>query len=319
LKAPHPQDSPVSAKPAAFDSIAPPPVVSDWQHEAEARRPPWALAQAQALLVWVLGPSSRGRFFRARVSLLLTILTVVLLWGGTDWYQRRVRTSWHRPLNVALVLVERDAIDPSTLALLTERVYELEKRLASEYKRHDGREFTPFSFVVTGPVKLDQAPPSMQDPSWLGVLGDTYRRWRWTRSIDARAGLDASEYDARIYLVMKPAEHGLAFVEGESEYGGRVGVAQVDIDPEMVDFSLFVAAHELMHTLGASDKYDATGRALYPGGFAEPNRRRLYPQPGAEVMARNVPLAPTSERPPNTLDELFVGDATATEVGWRKP
>jgi hypothetical protein len=100
---------------------------------------------------------------------------------------------------------------------------------------------------------------------------------------------------------------------------GRVAVAQVDIEPEIVDLSLSVGAHELMHTLGASDQYDAEGRRVYPGGFAEPTRFPLYPQPGAEVMARNVPLAARSERPPNTLDELFVGETTAREIGWRKP
>jgi hypothetical protein len=98
-----------------------------------------------------------------------------------------------------------------------------------------------------------------------------------------------------------------------------VGVAQADIDAETIDFALFVAAHELMHTLGASDKYDSAGRALYPSGFAEPERAPLYPQAGAEIMARNLPIAPNTERPPNTLDELFVGDVTAREIGWRKP
>ena len=139
------------------------------------------------------------------------------------------------------------------------------------------------------------------------------------RDIDARAGVGLERLDARIYLIMKPAEHGLGFVEGESEYGGRIGVARADINPEMLDFALFVAAHELMHTLGASDKYDDAGRAIFPGGFAQPDRLPRYPQPGAEVMARNVPLAPGSERPPNVLEELFVGDATASEIGWRTP
>jgi len=300
---------------AQFDSTPPPPVVSDHVGEAAAPRS----AALQTLLGWALGPSPRGRFFRARVSLLLTILTCVLLWAGTDCYQRRARTAWHRPLHVALVLVEREPIAPSTIALLTERARELEQRLASEYKRHDGREFTPFSLTVTVPVKSEQAPPSMHAQSLLELLPDTYRVWRWTSEIDARAGVERSAYDARIYLVMKPAKGGLAFVEGESEYGGRIGIAQADIDPEMIDFSLFVAAHELLHTLGASDKYDSAGRAVYPNGFAEPDKLPLFPQPGAEIMARNLPLAPGAERPPNTLSELFVGDATAREIGWRKP
>jgi hypothetical protein len=285
----------VPAKPALSDSVPPPPVV------------------------WAPAASSRGRFFQLRVSLLLSILVGVMLWAAADYQQRRARTNWQRTLNVALVLVEREPIQSSTIYLLNERVRELEQRLADEYQRHDGRELTPFAFTVTSPVLAVRAPPSMQRVGVLGLLRDTYDRWSWTRRIDARAGIAPSAYDARIYLVMKPANDGVAFVEGESEFGGRVGVAQVDIDPEMIDFSLFVATHELLHTLGASDKYDAQGRAVFPGGFAQPDKLPLFPQAGAEIMARNVPLAGGSERPPNTLSELFVGDLTARELGWRKP
>ena len=77
-----------------------------------------------------------------------------------------------------------------------------------------------------------------------------------------------------------------------------------------------VAAHELLHTLGASDKYGSAGEALFPQGFAQPERTPLWPQPGAEVMARNVPLGPGRERPPETLAELYVGETTAREIGW---
>lgn len=280
-------------KPALSDSVPPPPVA------------------------WAPPPPRRDRFFRLRVSLLLAILAFVTLWACADYQQRRARTLWQRPLDVALVLVEREPIKASTLSLLHDRVRELEQRLATEYQRHEGRDFTPFAFTVLGPVSAGEPPTSNEQDGVMGALRDTYARWRWTRAVDASAGVDPRAYDARIYLVMKPASGGVAFVEGESEFGGRIGVAQVDIDPETIDFALFVAAHELLHTLGASDKYDARGHAIYPDGFAEPGRSPRTPQPGAEIMARNVPLATGVERPPSTLDELFVGDATAREIGWR--
>jgi hypothetical protein len=253
-----------------------------------------------------------------RVSLLLAALGVVLLWAATDCYQRRARTTWRRPLIVALVLVEREPVEARTMGLFADRVSALERRLASEYKRHDGRDFTPFSFVVKGPLRVEQAPPKVE-PSALGLLRYSHALWRWTRALDTRAEIERSAYDARIYLVMKPTSPGSpAFVEGEGEYGGRIGVAEVDIEPDRVDFSLFVAVHELMHTLGASDKYDDSGNALFPDGFAEPAKNPLYPQRGAEIMARDLPLSPVWARPPKTLDELFVGDATAREITRRR-
>jgi len=105
-------------------------------------------------------------------------------------------------------------------------------------------------------------------------------------------------------------------VEGFSESGGRVGVARVELDASSVDLGLFVAAHELLHTLGASDKYDARGSSRLPEGLGDPDQSPLYPQRGAEVMARNRVVAPGLELPPGSLDELTVNHWTAREIGW---
>jgi hypothetical protein len=121
-------------------------------------------------------------------------------------------------------------------------------------------------------------------------------------------------------LVLRaPRDKGIAWVEGSSELGGRVGVARIDLDPSSVDLALFVTTHEFFHTLGASDKYDATGRALIPQGLVEPDRVPPFPQRYAEVMARNLVLAPGSERVPESLAELGVGIETAREIGWTSP
>lgn len=261
----------------------------------------------------------RGWFFRVRVSVLLIVLCGVLLWAGKDWWQRRERREWKRPLRVALVLVEREPIPKDTLTALASRGFELEQRLKKEYRRHRGSDQTPFSIVVEGPVNAAADPPRSGASDLFSLVRHSLALWQWTRDLDRRGSIEWRGYDARIYLVLKPAEPGtLAFVEGESEDGGRVGIARADIDASVIDLALFVAAHELFHTLGATDKYDGAGRAVYPGGFAEPERVPLFPQRGAELMARNLPLLPTAERPPDTLDELWIGEATAREIGWQE-
>lgn len=260
---------------------------------------------------------NEGWFYRARLTLLLTILAAVLLWACSDYVGRRERTAWRRPVKAALVLALRQPVSAHTLELLSDRTLELERRLSEEYRRHTGRDFTPFSITVKGPVTASAAPPRLEDEGVADLFRHSADMWWWSRDLDEQANVEWMHYDSRIYLVLKPTKScGIAFVEGESEAGGRVGVAQADIDPEMVDFSLFVAAHELLHTLGASDKYGNEGRAIYPFGYADPNRSPLYPQPGAEVMARNVPIGDALERPPQALDELYVGETTAREIGW---
>jgi len=101
-----------------------------------------------------------------------------------------------------------------------------------------------------------------------------------------------------------------------AEQEGRIGIVDVELDASMVDLTLFVVAHELMHTLGASDKYDANGRTIVPDGLVEPDRTPLYPQRSAVVMARNRPVSASAEATPETLDELAVGSSTAKELGW---
>ena len=53
-----------------------------------------------------------------------------------------------------------------------------------------------------------------------------------------------------------------------------------------------VIAHETMHTVGATDKYDlSTGEPVYPDGYAEPDRSPRFPQPKAEIMAGQRPVS----------------------------
>jgi hypothetical protein len=254
-----------------------------------------------------------------RVTLLLIVLGGVALYAANDWQRRRARKTWTAPLRVALVLVEREPVPAELISQLTSRALDLERRLQQERLRHTGRDEPPFSLVVKGPVAVASDPPRVSDQDFWGLAKHSLRLWQWTRDVDERGQVEWRGYDARIYLVLRPAQREApAFVEGESEDGGRIGVASADIDASMIDFSLFVAAHELFHTLSATDKYDATGRARFPDGFAAPERKPLYPQPGAELMARNLPLDEGLERPPETLDELWIGELTAREIGWRK-
>jgi len=252
-----------------------------------------------------------------RVTLLFVLLAGVLLGAGNDWWRRRERKSWKQPLRVALVLATREPVPAELLAGLSSRAFDLEQRLNREFMRHGGARRDAFSLVVKGPVAVAEDPPRVVEQDLRGLLEHAYALWRWTRAVDQRANVEWRGYDSRIYLVLRPALGDRpSFVEGESEDGGRVGVALASLRESSLDFALFVAAHELFHTLGASDKYDAFGRARVPDGLAEPELQPLYPQRGAEIMARNVALSPAAERPPDSLEELFVGPATAREIGW---
>jgi hypothetical protein len=258
-------------------------------------------------------------FFRVRVAVLSAILAGVLLWGWRDVRSRRERTKWGRPLSVALVLVTDGVVDRAAVSAFRERIPGLEARLTEERRRYRSDAMHPFAFTFVGPVDFAVRPPQASGDGLFAAAEHAWAMWRWTAHVDGQIGLDSSSFDSRIYVAARPpASQDREMVEGESEEGGRLGVVEVELDDSMADFALFVAAHELFHTLGATDKYDGAGRTLIPAGLAEPERNPLLPQAYAEVMARNRPVEPGVEVPPESLAELAVGLETAREIGWSR-
>jgi len=65
-------------------------------------------------------------------------------------------------------------------------------------------------------------------------------------------------------------------------------------------------AHELLHTVGATDKYDANGQPLNPTGLADPNSQPHNPQYKAEIMGGRVALTPNRAEIPKGLEEAVV-------------
>jgi hypothetical protein len=100
---------------------------------------------------------------------------------------------------------------------------------------------------------------------------------------------------------------------------GLVGVVHAFADRRMTRTNNVVITHEILHTLGASDKYDLQTLApIFPIGFAEPDREPLYPQSFAEIMAGRYPTDENTFEMPESLDSVLVGDETAHEIRWAR-
>lgn len=250
--------------------------------------------------------------------MLLAVLFGVLIWGYLDVRGRRERTTWERPLSVAIVVVKNGAVDASAMKSFCDRLLDLSARLDSEKDRYRADGVRPFIFSCFGPVESSASPPSSEGDGFLDAVKQSFALGSYARAIDAAAGINKGDFDSRVYVAVRPPERAdRNLIEGVSENGGRIGTVSVELDDTMVDFALFVSAHELMHTLGATDKYDASGFAIVPDGLADPNASPLYPQARAEIMARGRPLDVGREIVPTRLSDLGVGPATAYEIGWK--
>jgi hypothetical protein len=79
-----------------------------------------------------------------------------------------------------------------------------------------------------------------------------------------------------------------------------------------------VITHEFLHTLGATDHYDlATDQPVYPDGYADPDLKPLLPQHLAEIMAGRIPMSQSEAVPPESLDDVLIGNKTAKEINWQ--
>ena len=98
---------------------------------------------------------------------------------------------------------------------------------------------------------------------------------------------------------------------------GLIGVVYAFADPQVNGANNVVIAHELLHTLGATDKYRAADDApRFPDGYGDPHQVPLYPQLAAEIMAGRRMLSADRWQQAESLDEAVIGPTTALEIRW---
>lgn len=97
---------------------------------------------------------------------------------------------------------------------------------------------------------------------------------------------------------------------------GLIGVIHAFADKRQNPQNSVVMAHEIFHTVGATDKYDQHNHPHYPDGYAEPNKSPLHPQKYAEIMAGRIAVSDRRAVIPSSLKQVRVGETTAKEINW---
>jgi hypothetical protein len=258
-------------------------------------------------------------FRKARIVVLLGLLSATIVWAAETEHRRRARTRWERPVRVGIVLLAGKGTQVNA-GQWQRGLDALSSRLDAEMRRWRGEGEPPFQFELVGPYRWDGAFP-LSPPSdrftdrALHVLG----LWRVLRDIDGVAGVDPSSWDVRLYVLgARIPGWGGSFAEGVGVQNGEVALVRGSAGGD-ISLPLQVIGHELLHTVGASDKYDDGGHALEPEGLVDPDRAPRYPQVHAEWMVGEVPVSPGAGKPPSSLDDLGIGPVTAREIGWALP
>ena len=184
------------------------------------------------------------------------------------------------------------------------------------------REGQRYGLKLEQPVHVELYPPGSKLPPSLdpsaGPLGIAW----WSlklRYFAARATAVPGRAPPRIRLFLlyhdpatlerAPDSHGLQ--------KGLVGVVHLFADPGMAGRNSIVIAHELLHTVGASDKYHlGDGSPLFPSGYGDRDQDPLYPQQQAELMAGQRALSAYQWEMPRRLAGVLIGPETAREIRW---
>jgi hypothetical protein len=253
-------------------------------------------------------------------NLRIAILLLVLIWAaGHTWLERIASTSWKEPLWVGIFPVNADGTPgtQSYIDALDEREFaDIEDFITREAHRYGKTLPQPVHVALYPQVK--QLPPELQRGAGMSgtALWSLKLRWYAWRAVNLggrappRVRLFVLYHDPQT-LDTVPDSHGMQ--------KGLTGVVHTFALRSMAGSNSIVIAHELLHTLGATDKYDLmSGDPLFPAGFADPERKPLYPQDKAEIMAGRRPLAQHEAQMPAALSAVVVGPATAAEIRWTR-
>ncbi len=257
----------------------------------------------------------RNRFKTFRVWLLLIIFVLV---GLDAWLTKLRSTSWDHPLRVVVYPINGDGSEAAARyieRLDAARFDGIEHLVKTEAARYGVGISEPVNIAVASELK--EAPPlPPKQGNVFEIIWWSLKLRLWANGMDHYDG-PAPEVRA-FTLYYDPATHPLLEHSTGLEKG-MIGVIKLFAAEAMTAQNDTVMLHELLHTLGATDKYDlGSNQPLYPDGYAEPGLQPRLPQRKAEVMAGRIPLSEARAEMPERLDKVIIGPATAREIGWIK-
>lgn len=252
-------------------------------------------------------------------TLRLAILIAVLLFVALGAWLDRVRSrDWDDTLRVTVYPIAASAdagVRRYVTALQAGDFADVEAFFSDEASRYGIALAQPVKVRVSHAAK--EPPPALPDrPGPLTVALWSLR----LRFFAARTAWNdpLPSPDIQVFALYSPLGQGAtAMPDSVGLSKGLIAVTHLYGDAAAGGSNQVVVVHEVLHTLGATDKYDlATGQPLVPIGLGEPDRQPLYPQDFGEIMAGRIAIGANDAGITDSLEQMLVGPATALEIGW---
>ncbi|MDO6513715.1 hypothetical protein [Neptuniibacter sp. 2_MG-2023] len=259
--------------------------------------------------------SQRTLWGKLRLTILILVLLVVAL---NAWLSRVRSTDWQESLWVVIYPINSDqrADTQQFINGLSDKDFDdIEQFVSREAKRYGIVLDQPVEVYLAPPLPKDPPKPPEQSSILESVIWSLHLRyWAWNNN-----SWQGPSADVQVYLrLFSPRNHQVL----EHSLGlqkGMVGVVNGFASKDYQRQNDFIIVHELLHTLGATDKYDLhNNQPIWPEGYADPNLSPLLPQLQAEVMGGRIPVEKRFSVIPSSLEDVVVGDETAKEINWIK-
>ncbi|MDA3834079.1 MAG: hypothetical protein PF495_11850 [Spirochaetales bacterium] len=251
-----------------------------------------------------------------RLLRILGLLTVLVLVGLNRWQTSAATARWDMSQWVVVYPVNGDGLSTTSAYIEGLRVGQfapVAEYLNSQAYNHGVSLATPFTVDLAPQVTA--IPPEI--PLERSVLSVVWYSLRLRYFGLTNNPYDGPSPDIKIYVLYFSPFPGTVLPHSVGLQNGKIGVVNGFASWKHTRLTNIILTHEILHTVGASDKYDVVlNQPHFPQGYADPEQVPLYPQYRAEIMGATIMLSEDKPRLPISLGETTVGDVTAREINW---
>jgi hypothetical protein len=254
-------------------------------------------------------------FKNIRIFFLLTLLASAAVYTKE---QRLNTTNWFQTIPVSIFPINGDGE-----AKTDQYIESLSVKDFQDIDTFFIRNAKKYQLITTHPIetqlgaKINSFPPSppkdRNDKLKVMLWSMKLRYWTFMNTPDEISNKNR----IRLYVMYHQGKPDRALEHSLGLQKGLIGIIHAYANPKQTKQNVIVMAHEILHTVGASDKYDYSNTLpIYPQGYAKPNKSPRYPQRYAEIMAGRIPLSQSQAEMPKDLRFCLVGKQTAKEINW---
>lgn len=254
-------------------------------------------------------------FKKIRITILLFILFLV---GANTYLTHKRLIDWDQSISAVIYPINGDGSEFS--AEYIERLTRDDFRPIEQFMQNEG---TRYSLALDDPVVFEMAPavsslPPSPPPGAnifaIMLWSLKLRYWVWKN--DTYQGPLA---DIKVFVLYYDPHTHSRLDHSLGLQKGHVCIVKAFAGRDLTVRNNVIITHEMLHTLGATDKYNLqTLQPIYPEGYAAPARKPLLPQKYAEIMGRAIPLSGSESRIPESVAFTVIGPQTAKEIKWIK-